>query len=100
MDTEIVVHKYKECYSALKKIAFESVLKRWMNLAPIIQSEISQKEKDKYPILMVVSNYIPTKIIKFHHASCYIFQHLTCSQDAFSCQCPSKTRQRGPKTIL
>ena len=30
----------------------ESVLKRWMNLEPIIQSEISQKEKNKYHILM------------------------------------------------
>ena len=29
----------------------ESVLMRWMNLEPIIQSEISQKEKDKYCIL-------------------------------------------------
>ena len=34
-----------------KKNAFESVLMRWMNLEPIIQSEISQKEKDKYCIL-------------------------------------------------
>ena len=25
---------------------------RWMNLEPIIQSEVSQKEKDKYCILM------------------------------------------------
>ena len=25
---------------------------RWMNLEPIIQSEVSQKEKDKYSILM------------------------------------------------
>ena len=25
---------------------------RWMNLEPIIQSEVSQKEKDKYRILM------------------------------------------------
>ena len=31
---------------------FESVLMRWMNLEPIIQSEVSQKEKDKYCILM------------------------------------------------
>ena len=30
---------------------FESVLMRWMNLEPIIQSEVSQKEKDKYCIL-------------------------------------------------
>ena len=28
--------------------AFESVLRRWMNLEPIAQSEVSQEEKDKY----------------------------------------------------
>ena len=39
-----------EYYSAIKKNAFESVL-RWMDLEPIIQSEVSQKEKDKYCIL-------------------------------------------------
>ena len=33
-----------EYYSAIKKNAFESVLKRWMKLEPIIQSEVSQKE--------------------------------------------------------
>ena len=31
-------------YSAIK-IAFESVLMKWMNLEPIIQNEVSQKEK-------------------------------------------------------
>ena len=40
-----------EYYSAIKRNAFESVLMRWMNLEPIIQSEVSQKEKDKYHIL-------------------------------------------------
>jgi len=40
-----------EYYSAIKGNAFESVLMRWMNLEPNIQSEISQKEKDKYCIL-------------------------------------------------
>ena len=36
-----------EYYSAIKKRnAFESVLMRWMNLEPIIQSEVSQKEID------------------------------------------------------
>ena len=34
-----------EYYSAIKKNMFESVLMRWMNLEPIIQSEVSQKEK-------------------------------------------------------
>ena len=41
-----------ECFSAIKRNTFESVLMRWMNLEPIIQSEVSQKEKDKYHILM------------------------------------------------
>ena len=41
-----------EYYSAIKRNAFESVLVRWMNLEPIIQSEVNQKEKDKYHILM------------------------------------------------
>ena len=40
-----------EYYLAIKRNAFESVLMRWMNLGPIIQSEVSQKEKDKYHIL-------------------------------------------------
>ena len=35
-----------EYYSAIKRNAFESVLIRWMNLEPIIQSEVSQKEKN------------------------------------------------------
>ena len=33
-------------YSAIKQNAFESVLMRWMKLEPIMQSEVSQKEKD------------------------------------------------------
>ena len=36
----------------LERNPFESVLTKWMNLEPIIQSEVSQKEKDKYCILM------------------------------------------------
>ena len=42
-----------EYYSAIKKNAFESVLMMWMKLEPIIQSEVSQKEK-KYSILVHV----------------------------------------------
>ena len=37
---------------AIKRNTFETVLMRWMNLQLIIQSEVSQKEKDKYCILM------------------------------------------------
>ena len=40
-----------EYYSAIKRNTFESVLMGWMNLEPITQSEVGQKEKDKYHIL-------------------------------------------------
>ena len=40
-----------EYSSAIKRNALESVLMRWMNLQPIIQSEASQKEKNKYCLL-------------------------------------------------
>ena len=43
-----------EYYSAIKRNNFESVLMRWMNLELITQSEVSQKEKDKYHILMQI----------------------------------------------
>ena len=46
-------HMYTmEYYSATKKNAFESVLMRWIKLEPIIQSEVSQKEKHQYSVLM------------------------------------------------
>ena len=41
----------REYYSLIKKNTFESVLMRWMKLEPIIQSEVSQKEKYQYSIL-------------------------------------------------
>ena len=39
-----------EYYSAIKRNSIESVLMRWMNLEPIIQIEVSQKEKEKHHI--------------------------------------------------
>ena len=41
-------------YLAIKWNAFESVLMRWMDLEPIIQSEVSQKENDKYCVLLLL----------------------------------------------
>ena len=41
-----------EYYSSIKRNTFELVTMRWTNLEPIIQSEISQKEKNKQCILM------------------------------------------------
>ena len=54
MDKKVVVHIHN--YSAIikkkkKKNTFESVLMRWTKLEPIIQSEVSQKEKHKYSII-------------------------------------------------
>ena len=41
-----------EYYSAIKKYAFESVLIMWVKLEPLIQSQVSQKKKYQYSILM------------------------------------------------
>ena len=54
MDKKDVVHIYNGILLSHKRNTFESVLMRWTNLEPIIQSEVSQKEKDKYHILMHV----------------------------------------------
>ena len=37
---------------AIKKNTFESVLMRWMKLEPITQSEVRQKKKHQYSMLM------------------------------------------------
>ena len=37
-----------EYHSAIKRNTFESGLMRWMNLEPIIWSEVGQKEKNIY----------------------------------------------------
>ena len=45
-------HMYAvECHSVIKRNTFESVVMGWMNLEPIIHSEVSQKEKNKHHIL-------------------------------------------------
>ena len=42
-----------EYYSAIKNNEFETVLVRWMNSESVIQSEVSQKEKNKHTILHI-----------------------------------------------
>jgi len=49
--TDEWIKKLWYIYSAIKRNTFESVLRKWLNLEPLIQSEVSQKEKDKYHIL-------------------------------------------------
>ena len=44
-----------EYYSAIKKNSFESVLMRWMKLEPIIQSEVSQRDKEYYSLLTQIN---------------------------------------------
>ena len=51
MDKQVVVYVHNRILYSHKKNTFESVLMEWMNLEPIIQSEVSQKEKDKYRVL-------------------------------------------------
>ena len=53
MDKEVMYIYTMEYYSAIKRNAFESVLMRWMNLEPIIRSEVSQKKKDKYILMHI-----------------------------------------------
>ena len=40
-----------EYYSAIKRNEIELLVVRWMDLESVIQSEVSQKEKDKYHML-------------------------------------------------
>ena len=51
-----MVHTHNGILLSYKKNTFESVLMRWMNLEPIIQSEISQKEKDRSYIIAYICN--------------------------------------------
>ena len=41
-----------EYYSAIKRNEIESFAEMWMDLETVIQSEVGQKEKNKYRILM------------------------------------------------
>ena len=52
MDKEVEVHTHNGILLSYKKNAFESVLMRWINLEPITQSEVSQREKEKCCILI------------------------------------------------
>ena len=56
-----VVHRYNGMLLAIKRNKFESVEVKWLNLDPVTQSEVSQKEKNKYCILMHISRYIVLK---------------------------------------
>ena len=47
-----MLHIYTmEYYSAIKRNEIELYIVRWMDLETVIQSEVSQKEKNKYHML-------------------------------------------------
>ena len=48
----IIIHTLYSNYSAIQRNIFESVLMRWINLSLLKQNDVSQKEKNKYHVLM------------------------------------------------
>ena len=62
MDKEVVVHMHNGILLSYKKNTFESVLMRWMELEPIIQNEVSQKEKHQYSM----------KVKSFSHVQLFV----------------------------
>ena len=53
MGKEVVVPICNGVLLSHKKNISESVIMKWMDLKPIIHSEVSQKEKNKYQILLI-----------------------------------------------
>ena len=79
MDKEAGYIYTMEYYSAIKKNSFESVLMRWMKLEPIIQSEVSQKDKDQYSILTRIYGIYKDGNDKNWFLQKSVFNHQTCS---------------------
>ena len=51
MDKEDVVHIYNGIYSAIRRNEIGSFVETWVDLETVIQSEVSEKEKNKYRML-------------------------------------------------
>ena len=54
MDKEDVVHIYMDYYSAIKKNKILPFAATWMDLEIVILSEVSQTEKDKYHMILLI----------------------------------------------
>ena len=52
-----------EYYSAIKRNEIKLFVVRWMDLESVIQSEVSQKEKNKYQILMNIYGIYIKKMV-------------------------------------
>ena len=57
MDKEDRIHLYNGILLNHKKEQTGSFVKMWMDLKSVIQSEVSQKEKNKYHILMHIVEF-------------------------------------------
>ena len=68
-----------EYYLAIKRNTVESGLMRWMNVEPMLQSEVSQKEKDKYRILThiygIYSRFLRTLHTVLHSGCINLHSH-------------------------
>ena len=60
MDKEDVTHIYNGIL-AIKRNETELFVVRWMDLESVIQSEVSQKEKNKYPMLTHIYGILKKK---------------------------------------
>ena len=52
-----------EYYSAIKGNEIELFVVRWINLESLIQSEVSQKEKNKYHMLIHIYGILKKKLV-------------------------------------
>ena len=52
-----------EYYSAVKRNEIELFVVRWMDLETLIQSEVSQKEKNKYRMLTHIYGILKKKVL-------------------------------------
>ena len=70
-----------EYYSDIKRSKLESVLVRWMNLEPVTQSEVSQKEKKKYILMHMyrIQKIVLINLFAGQEQRCRLREH-TCGQ--------------------
>ena len=61
MDKEDVAHIYNGILLAIKGKEMDLFLVSWMDLESVIQSEVSQKEKNKYNMLTHIYGIYKTK---------------------------------------
>ena len=72
MDKEVVVHIHNGIILSYKRNAFDSVLIKWRKLEPVIQNEVSQKEKNKYRKYIHLCMYIYVYIYSYIYDAKYI----------------------------